>query len=761
MEESNNSPKKRANRAKAKLDKLGPKGSGLASFGAFIHRKTGQKAGLQGTKKGKKGFDKKAERRKVSVDERDYALERKNYHGKPEQMERYRARKRARYALEKAGKVKRHDKMDVHHKDNNPLNNDEKNLAVQTQAINRSEPRHRDDSVAAEGINDAATVLGYRKRKGIKESVLKVSGVLGWMKRKGELDATEIEEAGRQFPKGKAKADHLSNLKKKVSQTEKKKGKASAKITDRTPKGFGIEEAISDELKKGITKAFQKSQGNRKQFEKIVQKTMGLTPGGLKVFLKASGFGETLIFKEEIDVDEAFEEIEEDRKPLTVVQRLRRRQVMRRSKFKLQRARKIKSKKLATGDQLQKRSRKAAIAAVRKRVAGKKGENFKNLAPGDKASVERRVASKGALVNKLARRLMPQIRKKEQARLKQVRSRKTNEGAETNIAQGKATDSREKMAKRHADEKARNRDKSLSDIDRAKAKDKRNLRLTAKEAIIAKSEKSGIPVMTLVEVFKRGQAAYTLNDKQTRQQHAFARVNSFIAGGKAREMDIELDELKIHPDKSSEKDIRQQIKYHEKMRDYYSGNARAKREQNKEIKWLEDILKKRGFGEEVELDEVWWDKALAKLDQISHPKDYGKMVTAYAELMRQEKYKKRPNMAADQVAREYRGVSVREFIKYINTLVAKKVLPQELKAEYEVDEMDSDLCEVGGAGEWGTDELRQRYAADTPGQTQDIQVASYAPGKPEIAEPYVYQNNADMIALIKDVAQQAINREKK
>ena len=40
-------------------------------------------------------------------------------------------------------------------------------------------------------------------------------------------------------------------------------------------------------------------------------------------------------------------------------------------------------------------------------------------------------------------------------------------------------------------------------------------------------------------------------------------------------------------------------------------------------------------------------------------------------------------MAADQVAREYSGVSVREFIKYINTLVAKKVLPQELKAEYE------------------------------------------------------------------------------
>ena len=86
--------------------------------------------------------------------------------------------------------------------------------------------------------------------------------------------------------------------------------------------------------------------------------------------------------------------------------------------------------------------------------------------------------------------------------------------------------------------------------------------------------------------------------------------------------------------------------------------------------------------EGVELDEVWWDKALAKLDQMSHPKGYGKMVQDYAELMKQDKYKKRPNMAADLVAREYSKVSVREFIRYINTLVAKKILPQELKAEY-------------------------------------------------------------------------------
>ena len=90
-----------------------------------------------------------------------------------------------------------------------------------------------------------------------------------------------------------------------------------------------------------------------------------------------------------------------------------------------------------------------------------------------------------------------------------------------------------------------------------------------------------------------------------------------------------------------------------------------------------------------ELDEVWWEKAIAKLDQITHPKGYGKMIRDYAELMRQDKYKKHPNQAADEVAREYRGINTREFRKYINKLVAKNVLPKELTAEYEMKEAKS------------------------------------------------------------------------
>ena len=43
-------------------------------------------------------------------------------------------------------------------------------------------------------------------------------------------------------------------------------------------------------------------------------------------------------------------------------------------------------------------------------------------------------------------------------------------------------------------------------------------------------------------------------------------------------------------------------------------------------------------------------------------------------------------MAADQIARDHQGVNTREFIKYINKLVAKKILPQQLKAEYQREE---------------------------------------------------------------------------
>ena len=77
--------------------------------------------------------------------ERNYRKEYDNYHAKPEQRERNAARLRARRLMVKKGKAKKNDKLDVHHKDNDPLNNDTNNLSVVTQKYNRTEPRRRNE----------------------------------------------------------------------------------------------------------------------------------------------------------------------------------------------------------------------------------------------------------------------------------------------------------------------------------------------------------------------------------------------------------------------------------------------------------------------------------------------------------------------------------------------------------------------------------------------------------------------------------------
>ena len=147
------------------------------------------------------------------------------------------------------------------------------------------------------------------------------------------------------------------------------------------------------------------------------------------------------------------------------------------------------------------------------------------------------------------------------------------------------------------------------------------------------------------------------------------------------------NELRIDPKTSSEKDIRHQIKYHEKMRDHYSGNARAKKSQNDDIKRLKGILKDRGFKEE-NLDEMaWYTRFYNWIDTHAHKKGFDKLAKKYVDLMKSDKkYRDNPNQAIHAVTREYQGVTDRELIGYINNLVKKGVLPQELKADFDPSE---------------------------------------------------------------------------
>jgi len=121
------------------------------------------------------------------------------------------------------------------------------------------------------------------------------------------------------------------------------------------------------------------------------------------------------------------EDLDEDRKPLSISQRKAIGRRMKKLAPKLQRIKKMKSKKMADTQTIAKRAQKAAISAVRKKVAGKKGQNYANLSPGDKIAVDRLVQKRSAMIQKLAKKLVPATRKKEIARLKSLRGGSKNE----------------------------------------------------------------------------------------------------------------------------------------------------------------------------------------------------------------------------------------------------------------------------------------------------------------------------------------------
>ena len=86
--------------------------------------------------------------------------------------------------------------------------------------------------------------------------------------------------------------------------------------------------------------------------------------------------------------------------------------------------------------------------------------------------------------------------------------------------------------------------------------------------------------------------------------------------------------------------------------------------------------------EKPELDELWYKDVMAKLRQIDHPRDYAKMVKNYADGMKDPEHRKHPSAWAADVAKEYRSVTARDLIKYINKLADDGKLPKEIKAEF-------------------------------------------------------------------------------
>lgn len=128
------------------------------------------------------------------------------------------------------------------------------------------------------------------------------------------------------------------------------------------------------------------------------------------------------------DHSELIEFLDVDEAVMTIQQRIARKRMMKRIAHKIKRGKKIRAKRMADSERLMQRSKKAAKNILRKKFAGKMGQGYKDLSLSQKVAVDKTVDKKAtpAKIAKLARKLLPKVRKAEIERVKKART-STNE----------------------------------------------------------------------------------------------------------------------------------------------------------------------------------------------------------------------------------------------------------------------------------------------------------------------------------------------
>jgi len=109
---------------------------------------------------------------KEELSERNSRKEYDNYQGTPEQIARRSSRNKARRVMGDKTKID----MDVGHKDNDPMNNDPKNLRNEDPSKNRREPRLREK----EEIDELSSSIGWLNRAAAK--ITQITHPKGWDK---------------------------------------------------------------------------------------------------------------------------------------------------------------------------------------------------------------------------------------------------------------------------------------------------------------------------------------------------------------------------------------------------------------------------------------------------------------------------------------------------------------------------------------------------------------------------------------------------
>lgn len=328
----------------------------------------------------------------------------------------------------------------------------------------------------------------------------------------------------------------------------------------RDPDADGIQGASASKLRDAVTKGDFNSfkAGLPSKLNNNAKKIYQLVRQGMKL-------------KE--DLDTIFEEHLDEAGVLTIAGRRKKAIAARKYKARLKVARKRVARRLAQTGRIKKRTGRAAIRLMRSRLAGQRGKKYSSLSAAEKSSIDRRVRQRGAIIKKLATRIMPQVRKKEFKRFQSFKtsSESINNNFETLIQENLTQKFKDKVEKikasidrfRNSDVAAQIRDKkSLMGVNiDSKKKSKIG------EALVKKSENSGVSLAQLEQLY--------VENYQQGDNVAFDRINEYISKHKLeiKENIDNLFEVKFPKDYNppkewnkppSDKEINDMAKHYEK-----------------------------------------------------------------------------------------------------------------------------------------------------------------------------------------------------
>lgn len=194
---------------------------------------------------------------------------------------------------------------------------------------------------------------------------------------------------------------------------------------------------------------------------------------------------------------------------LSIQQRLKRKAMMKRIKGKIKLGRRRAKYKIANPEKLKKRSAKKAREIIRQRVAGSLGKDYKKLPLAGRMQVDKKVEKKRDLIARLAKRMMPKVKKAEMERVKKARSTKKEE-TEVNLYQ----------IIEHLINKV--------NVEQVTEKVERNL--------LKKSEKHGISFEELRQRYIDAKAEWVIEDTElTADEYAFDKLNHDLISEKGED----------------------------------------------------------------------------------------------------------------------------------------------------------------------------------------------------------------------------------